>query len=195
MINVSKNIDNSRVIDSIVIGFSADPVFRWIYPEPHSYLKNSPTLIDLFGGNSFENDTAFHLNNYTGAALWLPPTAHPDEEGLAQLIKTSVPEDRLEEILSMFEQMDEHHPNEPCWHLTFIAVDPVMRNNGCGTTLLDHTLKIVDDDNKLAYLESTNEANLSLYKRHGFEIVGKIQAGNSHVLYPMVREPRKTSLI
>ena len=55
---------------------------------------------------------------------------------------------------------------------------------------MEHTLKAVDRDRKLAYLESTNEANLTLYKRHGFELVGKIQAGNSPSLFPMIREPK-----
>jgi len=43
---------------------------------------------------------------------------------------------------------------------------------------------------KLAYLESTNPANLSLYQRHGFEFIGNIQAGTSPPLFPMIREPR-----
>ena len=47
-----------------------------------------------------------------------------------------------------------------------------------------------DDDSPIACLESTNPRNLSLYERHGFEIVGQIQAGPSPTLYPMVRETR-----
>ena len=45
-----------------------------------------------------------------------------------------------------------------------------------------------DDDGLIAYLESSNPRNLSLYERHGFEIIGKIQAGTSPTLYPMIRE-------
>lgn len=56
--------------------------------------------------------------------------------------------------------------------------------------MLEHTLKVCDADKKLAYLESTNPANITLYQRHGFELVGEIQAGSSPVLYPMRREPR-----
>lgn len=75
-------------------------------------------------------------------------------------------------------------------HLAFIAVDPAQQNKGFGSALLEHNLKVVDRDKKLAYLESTNEANLTLYQRHGFELVGNIQAGNSLSLFPMIREPR-----
>ena len=54
-----------------------------------------------------------------------------------------------------------------------------------------HALRRCDDDGLIAYLESSNPRNLSLYERHGFEIMGQIQAGTSPTLYPMVREARR----
>ena len=190
MINVSTESDISQVIDSVALGFSADPIFRWLFPAHRNYLINAPTLVRLFGGRAFENNTAYHIENYTGAALWLPPDVHPDEKGLTKLIQDNFDGAQLEEVFSMFEQMDSFHPDEPCWHLAFIAVDPAQQNNGYGTALMKHTLEVVDNDKKLAYLESTNEANLSLYQRHGFELMGNIQAGNSLSLFPMIREPQ-----
>jgi len=190
MINTSTEAETSRVIDSIVLGFSSDPVLRWFFPEPQEYLTNSPILIQLFGGRAFDHGSSYHIQNYTGAALWLPPNVHPDEEGLTKLFQDRFDGSQLDEIFSLFEQMDNFHPDEPCWHLTFIAVDPAHQNKGHGSALMKHTLEAVDNDNKLAYLESTNEANLSLYRRHGFELVGNIQAGNSPSLFPMIREPR-----
>ena len=72
----------------------------------------------------------------------------------------------------------------------FRTVDPTQQNKGLGSVLLEHTLQVVDQDKKLAYLESTNEANLTLYQRHGFELTGNIQAGSPLSLFPMIREPR-----
>jgi ribosomal protein S18 acetylase RimI-like enzyme len=190
MINLSAESDVSQVIDSVVLGFSADPIFRWLFPEPHNFLIHAPTLVRLFGGRAFENNSAYHLKNYTGAALWLRPGIHPDEVGITKLVQDNIDGPQLEEVLSMFEQMDSFHPNEPCWHLALISVDPAHQNNGYGTALMKHTLEVVDNEKKLAYLESTNEANLSLYQRHGFELIGNIQAGNSLSLFPMIREPQ-----
>ncbi len=190
MINLSTEAETSRVIDSIVLGFCSDPVLRWFYPEPQEYLTNSPNLMKLFGGRAFQHNSAYHIQNYTGAALWLPPNLHPDEEGLTKMFQDGFEGAQLDEIFSLFEQMDKYHPDEACWHLAFIAVDPAQQNKGYGSTLLKHTLEVVDNDKKLAYLESTNEANLSLYRRHGFELVGNIQAGNSPSLFPMIREPQ-----
>ncbi len=33
MINTSTKADEARVIDTIVLGFSADPILRWAFPE------------------------------------------------------------------------------------------------------------------------------------------------------------------
>jgi hypothetical protein len=36
----------------------------------------------------------------------------------------------------------------------------------------------------------TNPRNISLYRRHGFDVLGTIQAGSSPPLVPMLRQPR-----
>lgn len=190
MISESTEVEKSQVIDSLVLGFSTDPILRWLFPDPQKYLTNAPTIMQLFGGRAFAHNSAYHIQHYVGAALWLPPDVFPDEEGLTKLFQDSFDGAQLDEIFSCFEQMDNFHPDEPCWHLAFIAVDPTQQNKGHGSALMKHTLEAVDNDKKLAYLESTNEANLSLYQRHGFELMGNIQAGNSPSMFPMVREPR-----
>jgi ribosomal protein S18 acetylase RimI-like enzyme len=90
----------------------------------------------------------------------------------------------------MFEQMDKFHPDEPCYHLAFIAVDPAVYGKGYGTKMLKHTLALCDQDKKLACLESTNPANISIYKRHGFELIGSIEAEGAPSMFPMLRKPR-----
>ena len=190
MIKTSAETDKARVTDTIVLGFAADPVIRWFFPEAGEFLSTFPTLMGLFGGNAFEHGSAYHLDNYSGAALWLPPDVHPDEDGLIALFEEKFSGPRLEEIFSLFEQMDGFHPDKPFWHLAFIAVDPGHQRRGHGSVLMEHTLEPCDRDKKLAYLESTNPSNLSLYQRYGFELIGEIQAGSSPPLFPMVREPR-----
>lgn len=53
-----------------------------------------------------------------------------------------------------------------------------------------HGLIPCDRDGTLAYLESSNPKNIPLYERHGFELLGTIQAGNSPPIFPMLRKPR-----
>ena len=186
----STTADRDRIVNTIVLGFSTDPTCRWLYPEPEQFLTHFPTLVRLFGGRAFVHNAAYHTDDYLGGALWLPPGVHPDEDGLTALFQENFAGAMRDDVFSLFEQMDRYHPDEPCWHLAFIAVDPVRQGNGYGAQLLKHTLALCDADRKLAYLESSNPANLSLYRRHGFEQIGTIQAGSSPPLFPMVREPR-----
>jgi hypothetical protein len=55
---------------------------------------------------------------------------------------------------------------------------------------MKHALEQCDCDHVPAYLESTNPKNVSLYQRHGFEILGTIQEGASPPLIPMLRKAR-----
>jgi hypothetical protein len=59
-----------------------------------------------------------------------------------------------------------------------------------GSTLLRHGLVQCDRDHVAAYLESTNPANIPLYRRHGFEVLTTIQLGSSPPIFPMLRPAR-----
>jgi len=115
---------------------------------------------------------------------------HPDEERLNEITEATASPAAREAGPAMFEQMATYHPKEPPWHLPLIGVDPAQHGRGHGDALMRYALERCDRDNRPAYLESTNPRNISLYRRHGFEPVGAIQAGSSPTLVPMLRQPR-----
>jgi len=177
-------------IDVVVSAFSADPAARWLYPDQHQYLENFPEFVRAFGGKAFEQGTAYYVDGYSGAAFWLPPGVHSDEESLAELLRRTISERDREDVFAFFEQMDSCHPSEPHWYLPLIGVDPTRQGKGYGSALLKHALAACDRDKKLAYLESSNPKNIPLYERHGFEWLGTIQVGSSPPIFPMLRKPR-----
>jgi ribosomal protein S18 acetylase RimI-like enzyme len=83
-----------------------------------------------------------------------------------------------------------YHPAEPHWYLPLIGVDPTHQNRGYGSALLRHALLQCDRDHVAAYLESSNPANIPLYERHGFTVLGTIQVGSSPPITPMLRAAR-----
>lgn len=180
----------ARVLQGLTLGFVADPFMRWLYPEPDAFLTHFPRVMNYYGGGAFRHDAAYHNEACTAAALWLPPGVHPDEDNLIDCFQKTVAADKLDALFATFEQMDQYHPDEPCWHLAFIAVDASCRGKGLGSKLLATCLTACDADGRLAYLESTNPANLSLYRRFGFEQTGTIQAEGAPPLFPMLRHPR-----
>ena len=69
--------DEGAAIDVVVRAFSADPAARWLYPDSNQYSVNFPNFVKAFGGKAFEYGGAYTIDDYRGAALWLPPDVHP----------------------------------------------------------------------------------------------------------------------
>jgi ribosomal protein S18 acetylase RimI-like enzyme len=182
----AKEENRDRVIQAIVIGFSTDPLGRWFWPNATSYLNSGPGF-DAYGGRAIASGTGYVTENYEGVALWMPPGIEPDEERMIPILQATVPEEILEDVFAVFAAMEAYHPEDPCWYLPLIAVDPYYQGNGFGSQLMKHALNRVDQDGIPAYLESSNPRNISLYERHGFEVMGQIQIGSSPVVTPMIR--------
>lgn len=182
--------EQEQTIAVVVLAFSADPVARWSYPDPQQYLKYFPDLVRAFGGKAFEHGTAYYVDGFSGAALWLPPAVQPPEDEMLALLRRTIPERNQEELLSVLERMGGYHPTEPHWYLPLIGVDPAQQGKGYGSALMTHALLPCDRENKPAYLESTSTRNIPLYQRHGFELLGTIQVGSSPPIFPMLRRPR-----
>ena len=64
------------------------------------------------------------------------------------------------------------------------------QGRGIGGELMEHCLKIVDQDHLPAYLDSSNTRNVPFYKRHGFEVTAEAQAGASPRVTSMLRAAR-----
>jgi ribosomal protein S18 acetylase RimI-like enzyme len=182
--------DAAPAIDTIVLAFAADPMTRWTWPDAHQYLATMPRLARAFGGRAFAHGSALACAGFTGVALWLPPGVHPDEEALNEVVLGTVPPSSRASSMAIFEQMAQYHPNGPHWYLPLIGVDPAHQGQGYGDALMSHAVAQADRDRLPAYLESTSPRNIPLYRRHGFEALGRIQVGTSPPLVPMLRSPR-----
>jgi len=182
--------DEKRIAALVGLAFAADPAVRWLLPDPYDYLKSSEKYVGLSSGPAFDNSSAFIIGNMCGAALWLPPGIEVDRSPLAEFNIQTIDPVVLDDHSKLKKECRTYRPVEPHWYLTLIAVDPVKRGRGYGAALMSHALKIIDRDKRPAYLESTNAANLSLYKRFGFELLAEVQIGQSQARYPMLRQPR-----
>ncbi len=179
-----------QAVASIVAAFITDPVARFAWPSPHDYLHAMPLATRELGGASFEHRTAYVSADFCGAALWLPPGVHPNGEALEKVFRDTAKFEHLDDLLATFEKMDQSHPDEPHWYLPLIGVEPNAQGNGLGGALMRHAVARCDQEGVLAYLESSNPRNISLYEGHGFEVMGKIQVGAAPLVTPMLRQPR-----
>jgi GNAT superfamily N-acetyltransferase len=186
------NVDSSKteeVKSALVLGFATDPMFRWIFPDPMKFLRSMAFWMVEFSKPSFEKKGVFADENFYGASLWHPPGVQFNPEVLSSSF-ADIPEERIENVLEFFNKMGNFHPSEDHWYLPFIALDPSKQSMGLGSLILKEALQVIDEQGKIAYLESSNPKNISLYLRHGFEVIGEIQVGSSPVVTPMIRNPQ-----
>ncbi len=180
----------SQTIASIVAAFITDPLARFAWPSPHDHLRAMPLATGEFAGGSFEHGTAYVSADFCGAALWLPPDVHPNSDSLERVFRDTAKPEHLDDLLATFEKMEKWHPDEPHWYLPLVGVEPNAQGNGLGGALMRHAITRCDREGALAYLESSNPRNISLYERHGFEALGEIQVGDGPLVTPMLRQPR-----
>lgn len=180
----------AAIVNLVTLGFASDPMVRWMWPSASDYLTWMPQFIEAFGGRGFEHGSVYEAQGGRAAAMWLPPETGADDDAIGLIIANSIPVERMEEIGAFGAKMGEYHPGEPHWYLPLMAADPMHLGCGLGGALLKHALAKVDEAGLPAYLESSNPRNISLYERHGFEVMGEIQSGTSPIMRPMYRQPR-----
>jgi len=188
-IRSARHDEKPQTVAAIVAAFITDPIARFAWPRPHDYLQAAPAATTEFAGGAFEHGTAYVSPDFRGAALWLPPDVHPNGEALEQIFRRTAPPARLDDLLMTFERMGESHPEEPHWYLPMIGVEPFAQAKGLGAALMRHAVARCEHEGILAYLESSNPRNISLYLRYGFEPTGEIQIGAAPLVTPMVRRP------
>ena len=178
----------SRAISTLVLGFVNDPLLRWCWPDPDQYLNVMPRLVMAYAGQTFELGTAHMEENYLGVALWFPPGIERNDEELIALDNETLPKEKRIAIYNAGDELEQYHPKDSHWYLPLAAVDPNCHSSGIGSALLEFALTKCDQNGSTAYLESSNPRNISLYERHGFNLLGEVKITGGPSYFPMVRK-------
>ncbi len=181
--------EEESALAPLVLAFANDPAARWLYPDAHQFRIFFPCFVRALAGKAFALGTAQRAKGFRGTALWLAPGVAPDDHALVPLVEETVVPARRAEVLAMFEKIGAHRSTKPHWYLALIGIDPRHQGQGLGSMLLGHTLAECDRAGTAAYLETSNPRNVPFYERHGFQLRGEIQVGDSPTLFAMVRAP------
>jgi GNAT superfamily N-acetyltransferase len=127
------------------------------------------------------------------SAIWKPPGRW--RVGGRELVKQmpqAVSSLRLglPRALAVLATIEKKHPTEPHWYLAVLGTEPAAQGKGRGSAVIRPVLDRCDADGIPAYLESSKEANIPFYERHGFRVteeVGFPRGGPS--VWLMWREP------
>jgi ribosomal protein S18 acetylase RimI-like enzyme len=180
-----------QAVAAIVAAFLTDPVGRFVWPSPCDYLRFMPEAVQAFCRASIQHSATWLSDDFCGAAVWLPPGVEPDGESLYQLLSGTAASAHRDDVLATFDEMERSHPDQPHWHLPMVGVEPTSQGRGLGARLMRQALARCDEEGTVAYLESSNPRNISLYLRQGFEVLREIKIGAAPLVTPMLRRPRQ----
>ena len=128
------------------------------------------------------------------SALWSAPGSWGVP--MSEIMRESIPAMRafrgtLPRALRTQLFIESKHPKEPThWYLGYLGVAPTQQGRGLGAAMLHAVLDEADKTGTPAYLESSNERNLSLYERHGFKVVEAMKLlGKGPTVWRMWRDP------
>jgi len=163
--------------DDLAAAFATDPHFNWFMRDDARRDAERKNLFRLLMGAIALNDgQVFRPASGGAAAVWIPSETLGPSPLLTELralptILAATGFARFSRMTAMRAAMDHHHPmDRPHVYLWFLGVRPEAQGLGVGSRLLAHGLARIDALGLPAYLESTNEANVPLYRRHGFEV-------------------------
>jgi ribosomal protein S18 acetylase RimI-like enzyme len=137
-------------------------------------------------------------DDYSAAALWIPPERADlklpwwQEIQMFPSIVSFTSLSGLGRVDAFRKAAEKHHPkSRPHFYLMTIGVDTKFQGQGLGGALLDATLAKIDAKGLPSYLESSNEKNVPLYRRHGYEVTKEFRpAPDAPPLWGMWREAR-----
>ncbi len=189
--------DDSEALRGVMArAFSNDPCMAWIFPDDETRLAKLEVLFGLALDRVFLPLAAgYTTDDLGGCALWAPPTKWkvPDEvsEEMAPVMAEAFGGDDLGRLLTFFGLSEHHHPHEDHWYLGVLAADLDRQGQGIGSACMRPVLERVDLDHTPAYLESSNEKNVPLYERQGFQVTKVLDLPESGPpLFLMWREAR-----
>jgi len=189
--------DSDRVINVLTDAFANDPVMSWIGRRDAKRDQGRRSMfVYLVNKLGLPGNELWTAADYSTAALWVPPERADlkqpwwDEVIMIPTIVAFTGLSGLGRVDAFRKSADKHHPKDkPHFYLMTIGVDPRFQGQGLGSALLEATLAKIDDLGLPTYLESSNEKNVPLYKRHGYVVTSEFRPlPDSPPLWGMWRE-------
>src|SRR6476660_6997130 len=104
MVEVIPVADRQRGVASLTLAFASDPVMRWAWPDAHRYATYWPKFAEAFGGQAFDDGTAYGLEDCVAVALWMRPGVGPDEESVIGVMGESLDGQSLDDVNGLLER-------------------------------------------------------------------------------------------
>jgi GNAT superfamily N-acetyltransferase len=174
--------------------FLDDPLISFLLKDPATREAKMPRLFKLLFKLGLPHGACDVTSGYEAVALWRPPGEW--EIPWWQYITNGVAFLDLfglggaAHVVGVMDVIEKRHPHEPHYYLQAIGTDPAKQGKGFGGVVMRRQLAIADAAGMPAYLESSKDINIPIYKSFGFEVTGEIKLPDGPTLWPMWRAAR-----
>ena len=184
--------DRAAITALLVRSFWDDPVMAWMFPDESVRRIKLPRFYDLLWVTIFPGGGCDVTGSTESATFWNPPdkwqlplpTLLRHAPRMIGAFGTALPR-----ALRLLHAMDAVHPAEPHWYLNMVGTDPAVQGRGFGGAVIRSRLAKCDAEGLAAFLISSKESNIPVYRSLGFEITGEIAIPDGPKLWPMLRQP------
>ncbi|WP_304176160.1 N-acetyltransferase [Phenylobacterium aquaticum] len=196
---LATHADLEGLAEDLSAAFATDPQFNWFMRDDAQRPAARLKLFRLLMGAIALNDgQVFRPATGGAAAVWIPsetlgPSPLMTELRALPTILAATGLGRFSRMTAMRAAMDHHHPmDRPHVYLWFLGVRPEAQGMGVGSRLLADGLARIDAVGLPSYLESTNAANVPLYRRYGYEVTQEYRPrADAPPIWAMWRDARR----
>ncbi|GAA4459987.1 GNAT family N-acetyltransferase [Phytohabitans houttuyneae] len=168
-ITIATPADREVVVGCTVAAFAKDPVLRYLFPDEVTYPRYAAAFFGHLFDKRVQKQTIWTIERGASTAIWQPPqtgTAAGEDDLSAHL-----PAGPLARVLAYEEAVHAALPATPFWYLGVLATHPASAGRGWGRAVMNAGLRRAADDGLPAVLETSNPANVELYRRAGWQVV------------------------
>ncbi|MCG5471548.1 GNAT family N-acetyltransferase [Micromonospora sp. LAH09] len=170
-ITIATPADRPAVVDTLVAAFVKDPILRHLFPDEETY----PRYAAAFFGNLFDKrvhrSSIWTTGGGASVAIWEPPVETP-AAGHETPAEARYPADVQARVQGYDDALHAALPAFPFWYLGVLGTHPDNAGRGWGRAVMRAGLDRAAADGLPAILETSKPANVELYRRAGWEVLG-----------------------
>ncbi|MEG2422115.1 MULTISPECIES: GNAT family N-acetyltransferase [Micrococcaceae] len=179
-IRSARRADIPSASSTLAEAFAFYPWTRWSIPADR-YLERLERLQAVYLSHALEHGVVLVSEDLDGVAALLPPSCPEPGLGMQEEI-SQLMGDRLEITYGA----DLPQRPENAWDFATLGVAGSSVGRGLGSALISRCLNhIAASDYPEVSLETSNERNVRLYERHGFEVLHRTAIAEGPVVYTM----------
>ena len=190
---------HTRAAAALARAFVDYDLMVYAVPEAARRGRAVRALYDALLADSLRYGEVYATRDRAGVACWLPPgREHLTVVRQLRAGMLSVPLRfgpggfrRLLAYDTLGRALHHELAPMPHWYLSAIGVEPERQGQGVAAALLQPILQRADAAGLPCYLETHREANLRIYRKHGFDLARCADLpGHAIPVWAMLRKPR-----